>query len=68
LTVDFAKVTALGNTVEETMARVLARKLAIQHIHDTLSGKVEFRVFESFASAEFEEYIATTLVFNALQY
>jgi len=52
----------MSSSVETTLARLLARSLVIQHIRDALLEKVELHVFPNFACAEFQVYLAKSLV------
>jgi hypothetical protein len=61
LTVDFANVSALSDSGETVLARTLARKLVIEHLR-TLSNKIEFHVFDSLNSPQFQQYLEKSLV------
>jgi len=61
LTVDFANLT-LGDSLETTSARRLARKSCIEHIGSALPDKVELHVFPTFNCPAFESYLAKALV------
>ena len=60
--VDFTNVSTLSESVETMLARTLARKLVIEHIGKTLSDKMELHIFPTIDCAEFQKYVAKTLV------
>lgn len=61
---DFANVSALSDSIETTMARLLARRIIIQHLQISTRNKFELEIFESFGSTRFREYLAANLVLH----
>lgn len=68
MTEDFASVSIMSDSIETMMARSLARRIIIRHLHISLVNKVELRVFESFHCSKFQEYLARMSVLPFEEY